>query len=266
MALQSNPLTILNALRIRSRVIGAILLRDMQTRFGRTHLAYLVAIGWPLSHIGGMVVSFIVVNRILPFGNDSTLFISTGALPYILCLYPARMMSMTLFQNGTALRFPIVRPIDLIISRLILEGLTAFGVALVFILVLWALDVEVIPTDVPTALTGIYAAVFFGLSIGTVGIVLRAILKTPGYLILVMTLIGCYLASGVYLTLTPTTETMRTLVGLNPIYQLVEWMRSAYFETHNAVPLDKSYVVLLSFSLLVLGLGGERLFRGKFLS
>jgi capsular polysaccharide transport system permease protein len=176
------------------------------------------------------------------------------------------MMSMALVQNGNALSFPIVHPIDLIISRLILEGLTAFTVALIFVSGLWLLDVEVIPMDLPTALTGLYAAVLFGVSIGTVGIVLRAVLKTPGYLILVMIMIGCYLASGVYLPVAPTTETMRTLAGLNPIYQLVQWMRSAYFETHNAVPLAKSYVVLLSFFLLLLGLGGERLFRGKILS
>jgi capsular polysaccharide transport system permease protein len=247
-------------------VAKAILIRDMRTRFGRTHLAYLLAIGWPLSHIAGIVLTFIMVNRVLPFGSDSTLFISTGALPYILCLYPTRMMSMALVQNGNALSFPIVQPIDLIISRLILEGLTAFSVALIFILALWLLDVEMIPMDIPTALTGLYAAVLFGVSMGTVGIVLRAVLKTPGYIILVMIMIGCYLVSGVYLPVAPTTETMRTLTGLNPIYQLVQWMRSAYFETHNAVPLDKSYVVLLSFFLLLLGLGGERLFRGKILS
>jgi capsular polysaccharide transport system permease protein len=176
------------------------------------------------------------------------------------------MMSMAFLQNGNALSFPIVHPIDVIISRMILEGLTAFSVALIFVLTLWVFDVDVIPIDLPTALTGLYASVLFGVSMGTIGIVLRGTLKTPGYFILVLAMIGCYLASGVYLPVAPTTETMRTLTGLNPIYQLVQWMRSAYFETHNAVPLDKSYVVLLSFFLLFLGLGGERLFRGKLLS
>jgi capsular polysaccharide transport system permease protein len=266
LALQSAYTTILNVLGIRARVITAILLRDMRTRFGRTHLTYLVAIGWPLSHVVGMVATFILVNRMLPFGSDSTIFISTGALPYVLCLYPARMMGFTILANGTALNFPIVHPIDLIISRLILEGLTAFSVALIFVMGLWAVDVDVTPIDVPTALTSMYAAVFFGLSIGTFGLVLRALLKTPGYIILVMTLIGCYMSSGVYLPITPTTETLRTLVGFNPIYQLVQWTRSAYFEVNNVVPLDKSYVLMLSCFLLLLGLAGERLFRGKILA
>jgi capsular polysaccharide transport system permease protein len=202
----------------------------------------------------------------LPFGSDSTIFISTGALPYVLCLYPARMMGFTMVANGSTLHFPIVCPMDLIISRLILEGVTAFTVALVFVLGLWAFDVDVIPMDVPAALTSVYAAVFFGLSIGTFGLVLRALLKTPGYIILVMTLIGCYMSSGVYLPVSPTTETVRTLVGFNPIYQLVQWTRSAYFETNNVVPLDKPYVLMLSCFFLFLALVGERLFRGKILA
>jgi capsular polysaccharide transport system permease protein len=56
---------------------------------------------------------------------------------------------------------------------------------------------------------------------------------------------------------------MRTLIGFNPVFQLVEWTRSAYFETHSTVLLDKPYVLLLSAFLLALGLLGERLFRGK---
>jgi capsular polysaccharide transport system permease protein len=238
----------------------------MRTRFGGTHIAYLVAIGWPLSHITAMVITFTAVNRLVPFGSDSTIFISTGVLPYILCLYPARMMSMMMAQNGNTLTFSIVHPIDLIISRMVLEGITAFSVALIFVFGLWALGIEVLPLDVPAALCAVYAAVFFGLSIGMLGMILRGLLKTPGYLILIMTMIGCYLTSGVYVPLTPATETMRTLIGLNPIYQLVEWMRSAYFETHNPVPVDKPYVLLLSSFLLALSLFGERLFRGKIMT
>jgi capsular polysaccharide transport system permease protein len=263
LAAQPKYATFLDALAVHLRVIKAILIRDMRTRFGRSHLAYLVAIAWPLSHLLGIIIGFTMVNRILPFGTDSVMFISTGALPYILCLYPARMMAMMMLQNVSTLSFPIVHPIDVIIARMILEGLTAFTVVLIFGLGLWAADVDVIPLDIPTALIAIYASIFFGLSIGTFTMILRALLKMPGYLIFMLSMIGLYLSSGVYLPVTPSTETMRTLVGLNPIYQLVQWTRSAYFETHTAVPLDKSYVLLLASFLLVLGLLGERLFRGK---
>jgi capsular polysaccharide transport system permease protein len=257
---------ILDLMKVQGRVIYAILMRDMRTRFGRTHLTYLVAIGWPLSHLAGMILAFTMVNRLLPFGTDSTVFITTGVLPYVLCLYPSRMMAIMMNHTGGALQFPIVHSIHLIVARSILEGLTAFAVVIVLVFVLWCADVEIMPNDVPGALLAIYAAVFFGLTIGTLTTVLRAIFKTAGYVVMVLTMVGLYLSSGVYVSLTPSSETMRTLIGLNPIYQLVTWMRSAYFETYPAVPLDKHYVVLLSLFLLSLGLLGERLFRGKFLT
>jgi capsular polysaccharide transport system permease protein len=253
-------------LKVHFRVVTAILLRDMRTRFGRTHLAYLVAIGWPLSHLLGVVITFVIVNRFIPFGNDSVVFISTGALPYILCLYPARMMATMMMHTGATLSFSIVHPVDLIIARAILETLSAFTVVLVFTFGLWALDVDVLPNDIPTALCAMYAAVFFGVSAGAFTMVLRALFKTAGFLVLVISMIGLYISSGVYAPARPSSEIMRTLVGLNPIYNLVQWMRSAYFETQITVPVDKTYVLLLSAFLLMLGLLGERLFRGKFLT
>jgi capsular polysaccharide transport system permease protein len=253
-------------LRAHGRVVQAILVRDMQTRFGRSHISYLVAIGWPLSHLLGIVVSFSVVNRMLPFGTDSVMFISTGALPYILCLYPARMMSMGLLQNMGTMSFPIVAPFHVIVARFIVEGLTAFAVVIVFVFGLWAVDSEIVPNDAHMALLAVYASVFFGLSIGSLGMLLRSLAKTPGYVLMIMALIGMYLASGVMVPMHPSSETLRTLLGYNPIYQLVLWTRSAYFETHSVVPLDRWYVVLLSLILLTIALAGERLFRGKIMT
>ncbi len=252
--------------RLHGRIVTAILIRDMRTRFGRTQFTYLVAIGWPLSHVSIMVIAFTFANRLIPFGTDSVVFITTGALPYVLCLYPARTMALMTTHTGTTLQFPIVHPLHLILARMLLEGLSAFFVALVLVSALWCLGTEIMPRDLPAALLAVYASVFFGLSIGLLGMVLRAILKMAGYLIIVLTMIVMYFSSGVYMNVMPTSEMMRTLLGFNPIYQLVSWMRSAYFETHAAVPLDRAYVLFLSILLLFVGFLGERAFRGKFLT
>jgi capsular polysaccharide transport system permease protein len=206
------------------------------------------------------------MNRLVPFGTESSIFIGTGALPYILCLYPARMMAMMMIHTGPTLFFPIVHPVHIIVARIILEALSAVVVVIIFGLGLWALDVDIIPNDVPTALTAIYTAIFFGIGAGAFTMVLRALFKTAGFLILIMAMILLYISSGVYMPVTPSTELARTLIGMNPIYNLVQWLRSAYFETNAAVPVDKPYVLMLSAFLLLLGLLGERLFRGKFLT
>jgi capsular polysaccharide transport system permease protein len=255
--------SIWDSVQVHCRVVNAVLLRDMRTRFGRSHLTFLVAIGWPLSHLLAIVGGFIIVNRALPFGTDSVVFISTGVLPYILCLYPMRMMGLTMTYHLPTLAFPIVHPIDLILARMVIETLTAATVVLIFLFILWVADVDILPFDLPCALLGMYASIFFGLSMGTFALILRSIFKVAGYGAAMLFMIFMYISSGVYFPQTPSTELMRTLLGLNPVYQLVLWVRSAYFEVHQAAPLDKHYILLLSAFLLLIGLFGERLFRGK---
>ena len=80
---------IAEAVRLNSRIVLICMLRDVRTRFGRTNLSYLLAIAWPLSHLFVIIISFTVLNKIAPIGNDPTVFAMSGLLPYIVVLYPA---------------------------------------------------------------------------------------------------------------------------------------------------------------------------------
>jgi capsular polysaccharide transport system permease protein len=263
LAISENPF--LAALRTRARIVAAVMLRDMRTRFGRTHWQYLVAIGWPLSHLLGLVITFSVMNRMIPIGTDSIVFISTGALPYILCFYPARQSAIVFVQGRTVLNFPIVQTTDVIFARVLLEGLSACLVCIIFCFGLWGFDVDIIPQDIGQALTGVYAAIFLGVSLGVFMITITAILGMAGYISMVLGMVVLFLTSGVYLPTMAASEEALFWLSLNPLVHVVTWVRSAYFEMHTAVELDKSYVLLISSLFLFAGLSGERLFRGKIL-
>jgi capsular polysaccharide transport system permease protein len=253
--------------RIHVRVILALILRDMRTRYGRSYWTYVVAIGWPLSHLAGIVIGFVVVSRALPLlGTDSVLYIATGALPYILFMYPARMAAQAIMAGRGVIFFPIVRPIDLMMARIILETLNACLVCIIFCGVLWMLDLDIIPEDVPKALTAVYATIFFGISMGLVGTTIVAVLRLPGYMMLIMFMIVLYLGSGVHIPVIGASPERLFWYDMNPLFHLVTWLRSAYFyEAYSPITLNKSYVVMLSFVLFAAGLLGERIFRGKVL-
>ena len=242
------------------------MLRDMRTRFGRTYWHYLVAIAWPMSHLLGIVLGFTLMNRILPIGADSLVFISTGALPYILCLYPARQCALSFMMGRAALSFPIVHTLDVILARVILEVLSACFVCLLFCIGLWMCGVDLMPQDMPQAITGVLAAIFFGISVGLCIVILAGLTGIFGYGAAILALVGLYLGSGVYLPTMGAGEQLRFWLNLNPMGHLVEWVRSAYFETHTVVELDKAYVIRLSAGALVCGLTFERLFRGRLIA
>ena len=107
------------------RIIGAVLIQDMRSRFGHSHIGYLIAIAWPLSHIGDDYARLLAQDTIAPVGDSPTMFVGTGVVPYILCLYPARLLAMAIPQNRQLLNIPVIRPFHLIFSRCILETLNA---------------------------------------------------------------------------------------------------------------------------------------------
>ena len=168
-------------------------------------------------------------------------------------------------QGRQLVAFPIVRPMDVILARVTLEALTACLVATLFCLGLWASNVDLMPQDLPTALTGVYAAIFFGISLGVFTIILSSIFGNPGYLVMILGMIVLYLSSGVYMPMYGSTEQTRFWISMNPLVHLVEWVRSGFYEMHTPVELDKKYVLSLACVLLFGGLAGERLFRGKIL-
>lgn len=253
-------------IRLHLRVIFAIMLRDMASRYGRTYWGYVIAVGWPLTHLLIIVMGFMAVNRFLFPGSESLIFISTGALPYILCMYPARLTAVVLMQNRAVLSVPIIQPIDLFMARIALEVFNACVVTIVFCLGLWMLDVDFMPLDFPTALLAIYASIFFGVALGLCAVLLVAIGKMVGYMFFILITIVLYLSSGVTVPAGFVSDRAREFIGYNPIFQLAEWMRSAYFESHSVVALDKPYVLLLSAGLLFVGLLGERALRGRILA
>jgi capsular polysaccharide transport system permease protein len=248
-----------------SRIIVASILRDMRTRFGRSYIAYLIAIGWPLSHMSAILVAYIFSNRIAPIGDDPSIFIATGAAPYVLCLYPARFTAMSITQNRPLLNFPIFRPIHLIISRALLEILSAFVVFIVFVGILALAGMTVMPIDIHQACRTIALIIYFGISVGVFGVVMCSFSTIVGIIVIVLSFVGLYLTSGALVPASFFSETTRSIFWYNPMYHLVGLLRSAFFTNYVLEEYSFFYVLFVSNVLLFLGLLGERMLRGKIL-
>lgn len=251
-------------LRRTGGIIGAVLLQDMRTRFGRSYAGYLIAVAWPLSHMGFIIVGYLLTTKIAPVGDDPAVFLATGLLPYILCFYPARMMALTIFQNRQLLNIPILKPIHLIIARSILETLTAVAVCILFYTALFIFDVDFMPVDIIEAAAAIAASIYFGVGLGILNVVLCALFGPFFLVFFIVILIGAYLVSGVYIPIWVVPEPTRSYMLYNPLLHLVEWLRSAYYTSYGAETIDKGLVLGVATVALALGLLGERFLRGKF--
>lgn len=252
------------AFAIQKRVVGALVLRDMRTRFGRTFFGYVLIVAWPLSHLLILMAAYLVTRRVAPVGTSVPVFLGTGVLPYILCLYPARMIMLCVIQNQPLLFFPVVKTTDLILARGILEILTACWVTVIFAILLYICGVDIAPLHYQDAIQAILATIYLGFAIGFLSAVMYTLTRIwmP---IQIGLLILMYITSGVFFIPTSLPETFQNYLWFNPLLHSVEWLRSAYYDGYGYGMLSPGYLLGFATALLAAGLLIERAVRGQLL-
>lgn len=248
---------------IQRRVIAALILRDMRTRFGNSLFGFILIVALPLSHLLILMLVYLALRGRIPLlGTNATVFWGTAVLPYILCVYPARMTATSLSQNRPLLTYPIVKSIDVIAARGVLEVLVAFWVAGIFCLVLILCGVDIMPNNIFDAIAAMLATICLGFSVGCLSAVLVALV--PAWSIIQMALLLImYFTSGVFFLPSALPERLQYWVSFNPLMHSVEWLRSAYYEGHGYGLLDRGYIFSFSTILIFAALVIERFARGK---
>lgn len=252
--------------RKRMVIVGAAMLRDMRTRFGRSYWGYLIAILWPLTHLLALTIVFTFMRRAAPiFGDNNAIFVATGVAPYILAMYPSRTTSTAVDAHKSVLMFPAIRPFDLMLARAIVETLAAFSVVILFVSIIYIFDPEVIPSDHIVAAGAIFATVYLSIAFGLLSASIIAIFSfwQTGHAIL---LVFIYLSSGIFFPIESASETARNILWFNPLAHCVEWLRSAYYPGYGENFISRGYVLWSATVFLFMALLGERLLRGKMMA
>lgn len=252
------------AIAIQTRVVGALVLRDLRTRFGRTIFGSMIVVAWPLAHLCILMAAYLVARNVVPMGTDSAVFVGTGVLPYILCFYPGRMIMFAVLQNKSLLGLPVVKTPDIILARCIVEVIAAFWVTGIFSVALYLFGVDVIPHRIDDAMLAILATVYLGFAIGWLGAVMFAVVRA-WLAVQIGWLIGMYLTCGVFFIPTNLPEKFRNILWYNPLLHAVEWLRSAYYDGYGYGMLSKSYLLGSATLILFIGLLVERAIRGRLL-
>ncbi len=250
-------------LQLQFRVIVAIMLRDIRTRFFGHGVGYLAMIAWPLTHILILLAIFVLLGRSSPYGESMTLFFATGLVPFMAYSYMSRWTMLSLIFNRPLLVFPAIKTLDVLLARALLELLGNCCSIILLLFIFWTLDIDFMPADLVQASFALGAGMLLGAGFGIINGVIAMGFPTwgTGYgLVLVL----MYMISGIYFVPDALPETVRNILSYNPSLQTVEWMRSAYYEGYSTI-LDKSYTVWFGLVTIFLGLIIERFVRGHLL-
>lgn len=245
-------------------VIRALILRDIRTRFFGHGLGYLVAIAWPVVHIVILLGIYAGTGRMAPYGSSTALWFATALVPVMAFIYASRWIMFSVLFNQPLLGLPVVKVTDILIARSILEAGAACCMAAIILLLLWFLDVSILPHDVVAASCALAGAILLGVGVGTLNALVArmAPMWATGYSLLTIVF---YITSGVLFVPDSLPEVARQILSWNPVLHGAEWMRVAYYESYTSRTLDRGFFIGSGVVWLFFGLLVERLIRGRLL-
>lgn len=241
-------------------VVYAVLLRETKTRFGSHQLGYLWAIVHPLLWIGMFAVLYRALGRGLPPGMSLIAFLATGIIPFSLFRETAGRCMSAIDANRGLLFYPLVRPLDLVIARLVLEFVTQLVVLAVLLGITAVLDESMRVNDVLETLLALVLAAGLGASLGLVSCSLSVYSRVVEQLFPAL-LRPLFWLSAVFHPVASVPNSAREILLLNPVTHVVEMTRNGWFPGYNARHVDPWYVATWIVVLAFVGLTLERTAR-----
>jgi capsular polysaccharide transport system permease protein len=257
--------TIFTALRIQGRVIGALILRESRTRFGKNRLGYFWAIAEPVIHMAIWVFAVNFVTLLKQTTRSALMpFLLTGFISFLAVRNIASFVERSVASNRALLYYPIVRPADFIIARWLLEIATQSIVAVLIILGGIVVGLINPPESVPRMALALATGFFFALGWGWCNAILSEVSLTYKRAETIFSRL-LYYVSGVMYSIDAIPPAFHYWLTFNPLAHIVELFRSAYFPEYESSFASIPYVLSFGLVLLVIGIVALKLAEAKLL-
>ncbi|MEJ0095234.1 MAG: hypothetical protein WDN46_18075 [Methylocella sp.] len=251
------------ALAINLAVIRAILLRDVQLLTGKYGFGVMLLLLMPLCHLLVVLTIFHVLNRVTPQSGDQILYYGLSILPFVIFVYMARQIILSVTINRALLYFSRVKIFDILIARSVLEFVNATVVCILILALLILFSSEFRPYDWTGMLFAIAATIYLAFCVGVAhALITHLIPMWP----IVFNLSAPILwgASGIVFVPSAIPAPYNQWLALNPLLQCIEWLRSSYYEGYPSELINVPYLLTLSTATLAISLIAERFGRRMF--
>lgn len=257
------PRAIFQAIRLQFRVIGALILREVRTRFGASNFGYIWAIAEPIVHIAVLSWLYIAMMRQPLAGLSITLFFLTGIVPYFAYDKTATRLAGSINANRALLHLALVKHVDVVIGRAVLELATLLVVFLLLMTGMYAFEqlqnTLIQPLILAKALLILW---LLGIGIGMTNAVLNSLFKSWD-LVFRMATRPLWLLSGIFFMAERIPSPMREWISYNPIVHGVELFRSGIFPGYGSTFINVNYLIGWTVCSIAFGFAFERIMRRR---
>ncbi|MEM7188123.1 MAG: ABC transporter permease [Pseudomonadota bacterium] len=244
------------------RVLHALMLREMITRYGASRLGYLWAVLEPVGFIALLSLVFSQIAHSPPVGQSFPLFYATGYIGYHWVMETSGIVSRSIHVNRPLLAFPSVTPIDTILARFILQTVTILIVSLIIFGTILAIFADAVAIDLGPLLRAFGAAMLLALGIGIFNAWAFAQSKSWEF-VWIMLSRPLFLISCIFFTFGSMPTFVREILWWNPIVHLVGSIRAGFYPVYDGSYATPGYVAVLALAFMVVGLAGLRAADGR---
>ncbi|MBV1868824.1 MAG: ABC transporter permease [Marinosulfonomonas sp.] len=234
------------------RVIVALMIREMITRYGRSWGGYFWAIAEPVGMIAVLSLAFSQFLRTPPIGQSFVLFYATGYIPFHFFATLSAQTSSAVQFNKSLITFPMVTPIDTVLARAILGILTMVVVAAIVIFGIIALVPDPVRVSLPEFILACLAASVLGVGAGTLNVVLFAFLPVWRNIWSVINR-PLFIISGIFFTFESMPASLQTLLWWNPLVHVTGEARKAFYPVYDGAYVSLGYVFGIGIVAFLLG-------------
>lgn len=253
-------MSLARGLTVQLEVLHALILRETRTRFGAHQLGYAWALVEPLLWIGTLYFVFELNGVMPPSGMNLVTFLATGIVPYQLFRESCTRVTVATNSNKGLLFYPQVRPLDLIVSRVLLETATSISVFALIIAGHAFVRGTFVIDGLLSVLLGFALASALGGGLGAI------LCSTTIYTTTVERFAGPVLrplfwVSGVFYTANDLPPPVLRLLAYNPLLHVIELVRDGFFTSYRSRVAEPLYVVAWVLVLWFFALAFERVSR-----
>ena len=246
----------------QARIIGALMLREMRTRFGQRQFGYAWALIEPLIQIGILSGMFYILGAKPSLGTSYETFFLTGYITFTFFREPATQAAQSITANRALLTFPPVRNIDTVWARIILEVVTGIA-ALGFVVITFAfLEIPVVPDNPLRVAFGLLSMIILGAGFGIFNAIISTLFKSWmmvwGWFMRLQ-----YFTTGIFFVPEKLPPFLLDYLKWNPSMQGIIIVREGFYSGYQSTMLIKSLPMVCGISLILLGLVTEKLYRRR---
>ena len=235
------------------RVISALLMREMLTRFGRHNIGFMWMFVEPMIFTLGVTILWNIMGGHKGDGISITAFVLTGYSTILLWRNMPGRCVMALPPNYSLLFHRQVKPLDVYIARIILEAVGATISFIILTILLHAIGLVEWPKDYITLWAAWFLLAWFAASLGLLigalserSEIVEKLWHPCQYLLIPL--------SGSFFIVASLPPAFREIVLYNPTVNCAEMFRAGYFGPTHEWFYSVSYVVVFNMVLTLLGL------------